>query len=269
MLLKALIKILSKWLSIAILLLMSMNSLANTAMAEKALSLSGVDNLINQSEFVLRALLRQQSSDDEINQQAFTKMSGVVEDVFDKNQLRQSLLKALSADDNRKRLQILIEAYEKPLAKRMSALEKSIIAEDMTKAIKLYKEKRADNSPQLATVRRIDLLSGYSGLFSEIRYQILKTLNAAYVSINSPLVSLDEAKIDERLEIDRGRLRRQTADQVLSIMLYSYQNASSDDLNNYLKNFEQDVFLWFSALCRQTIEGHFIQQRQEIYKKIK
>lgn len=176
------------------------------------------------------------------------------------SQLAERVARSVTAEQ----LQQAVALLDSPLARRFSAAEAQIGAEneDGLAAYRAQLLSRPPRAERLGLVAQLDTAAHTTALATLLRYEVGKT--QAWLALRARGAKLDEQALGELTAHQQQVLQQSTAAAVQSFMLYAYRQIPSDELQAYAELYRQPSLKALLEACVAALPALFAERRAQL-----
>ncbi|MDI9244771.1 DUF2059 domain-containing protein [Marinobacter sp. CHS3-4] len=239
------------------LLLFLSGSVQASTLAKSVLEASPVDDIVATYPDMMSEGVRQGlSQSGRLDPMMVSTIVTVVRGAFQSANIENKLVADLSASLSEEQLNSVGQWYRTPLAERISRAEIKASSTDAWLSIQqgapeLQAEYRGSERAQLFTRYDKAARATESAVDTTVAVQLgLATAMAAFQGGKGP--GFDQ--MEQMIESQRDQVRAMVAQQVYDIYLYTYQDLSNDELNEYIRFLESDAGTRFTRVVTAGIQ---------------
>lgn len=233
------------------------------ALTAQALELSGMNEFVEQLPAIFEEYARDKMEEDAASPEEQEKFLAAMQGVFDPEVVSAGLRTALERECEPAVMQSAVASLDSPLAQKMRKLEAAAGTAEGAQRLEEFAGNLPGNPPEagrLQLVRRLDEISGASEFQADMTIAMLQGMAEGFGQ---------EKQAAEQLPTVRRDLFPVVRASVLVTMLFSYQEASDQELNDYIALYESEPLQRFTRTVTQAFNAAVKGQAKEAARRLK
>jgi len=229
---------------------------------DEVMKVSGLDRIVEQIPMALAAHFASGNQAAQGDPEFVDLTQRVFQRAYAAETILHSITSYLARHYDQARLHAVIDLHKNDLARRFTEMEVEASGPAAVVGLQNFVAELGQTlipPERVLAVRKLDEFSGASQLQAEIQYAINFSFSHAVRSILPPESQVSLEELDQRLSAMREQLAMELGQQTMIAMLFTYRDASLEELGAYLELLETDVGAWWIKVTSAAIKESLAQ----------